>query len=96
MPRNENAATPQISAEDLQRVQRYMHVDPSEFLAVKQELGLSSKECAAAIGRTLSRVSELTKSKGASRAIYENWVAQLNAFRASNPVQASTPAETAE
>lgn len=76
-----------LSAEDLNRVMRFVHVDPSEFLKVKTELGLSSKECAAAIGRTLSRVSELTKSKGSSRAIYESWVENLTKYRAEHPIE---------
>ena len=61
---------------------RYVKVDPSEFKALRDELGLSNKECAAAISRTLARVSELTNSKGASMEVYERVSTQWREFAA--------------
>lgn len=61
---------------------RYFPVEPTEFLKLKQELGLTNKECADAIGRTVSRVSELTHSKGASRLVYERVEPAWRAFAA--------------
>lgn len=53
---------------------RLEHVEPAVFAALRDELGLTNKECAAAneaagLGSTLSRITELTASKGASSAI---------------------------
>jgi hypothetical protein len=54
--------------------QRLEHVEPAVFAALRDKLGLTNKECAAAneaagLGSTLSRITELTASKGASSAI---------------------------
>lgn len=51
------------------------HVEPAKFAELRDELGLTNKECAAAqedagLGFTLSRVTELTHSKGASAAMF--------------------------
>lgn len=64
---------------------RYLPVEPSEFAALKAELGLSNKEIAEAIGRTLSRVSELTNSKGASRLVFEQFETAVRAYAAEHP-----------
>ena len=68
---------------------RYFPVEPTEFLKLKQELGLTNKECADAIGRTVSRVSELTHSKGASRAIYETVEPKWRAFAEAKAAKAA-------
>lgn len=64
---------------------RFIPVEPEKFAEVKSELGLSNKEVAEAIGRTLSRVSELTNSKGASQLVFDRYVADLRAFREAHP-----------
>lgn len=64
---------------------RHLPVEPSEFARVRDELGLSNKNVSEAIGRTLSRVSELTNSKGASQLIFEDYSAKLAEWRAANP-----------
>lgn len=56
--------------------QRLEQVAPAEFAKLRDELGLTNKECAAAnaeagLGSTLSRITELTHSKGASTAIFD-------------------------
>jgi hypothetical protein len=67
------------------RFLRFIPVEPSEFARVKTELGMSNKNVAEAIGRTLSRVSELTNSKGASQLVFDQYVAALTAWRESHP-----------
>lgn len=59
---------------------RLEHVPPERFKALQTELGLSNKQVAAAIGRTLSRVSELTHSKGASINIYNAFETALRNY----------------
>lgn len=49
------------------------HIEPAQFAALRDELGLTNKEFALAIDRTPARVSELTYSKGASIDTWE-WV----------------------
>lgn len=69
---------------------RAEHVEPAEFAAVRDRLGLANKEVAAALaaagmGSTLSRVTELTHSKGSSRQLFEKFEAALSAYREANP-----------
>lgn len=76
---------------------RKEHVEPAEFAAVRDRLGLRNKEVAAALaaagmGATLSRVTELTHSKGSSRDLFGKFVAALEAHRAANPAT-EAPAE---
>lgn len=66
---------------------RRIHVDPSEFMALKNELQMSNKEIAQAIERTLARVSELTVSKGASVEIFERYEQAVRSWREANPIQ---------
>lgn len=73
--------------ESLLASRRYVSVPPEQFLELKTKYGLSSKDMAEAIGRTLSRVSELTKSKGASRAVFERVEAQVIEWRKSHPIE---------
>ncbi len=66
------------------------HVDPAQFKAVRDELGFSNKEvsealAAAGVGSTLSRVTELTHSKGGSSRLFEQFKAILAAWRESHP-----------
>lgn len=75
---------------------RYLPVEPSAFKAEVTARELTSKQVAAAIGRTLSRVSELTHSKGASRLIFEEFVTKLDAFVAAQPKVEAEAAEAAE
>lgn len=67
------------------RMLRFIPVEPSEFARVKSELGMSNKEVAEAIGRTLSRVSELTNSKGASQLVFDRYVQDLTTWRENHP-----------
>jgi hypothetical protein len=68
---------------------RNIKIGPEQFAALKNELQMSNKEVAEAIGRTLARVSELTHSKGASAAIYESFETAVRAWREANPIQNS-------
>ncbi len=66
------------------------HVEPAAFKAVRDELGMSNKEVAAALeaagmGCTLSRVTELTHSKGSSSRLFEQFKAALASWRESHP-----------
>lgn len=60
-------------------------IAPAEFAAVRDGLHPSNKEVAAAIGKSMSRVSELTTSQGASRVKYDDFVMALVAFAAEHP-----------
>lgn len=65
-------------------------VEPARFAALRDELGMSNKQCAAAneaagLGATLSRITELTHSKGAGEptflkveAAWRDWAAKHN------------------
>lgn len=71
------------------------HVEPAEFAAVRDRLGLRNKEVAAALaaagmGATLSRVTELTHSKGSSRDLFTKYEAALATWREANPAQEET------
>lgn len=59
---------------------KLQHIEPSQFAELRDELGFSNKDVAAAIGRTLSRVSELTHSQGASIRVWESYEAALRAY----------------
>jgi DNA-binding transcriptional regulator YiaG len=66
------------------------HSEPAEFAVVRDRLGMANKEVAAALaaagmGNTLSRVTELTHSKGSSTALLINFTAALEAWRTANP-----------
>lgn len=74
---------------------RYLPVEPSAFKAEVAARGLTSKDVAAAIGRTLSRVSELTHSKGASRLIFEDFVTKLDAWVEAHPANETNEAAEA-
>lgn len=55
---------------------RLEQVAPEQFKALRDELGLTNKQCAeanlaAGLGSTLSRITELTHSKGSTIRIYE-------------------------
>lgn len=64
---------------------RLPHVEPAQFAALRDELGMSNKEVAEAIGRTLARVSELTHSQGASIQTWERFETDVRAWREANP-----------
>jgi hypothetical protein len=53
---------------------------PSEFMRVMNEAGLSKKEAAEAIGRSVSRVHELTTSQGGNQKLFDNFVACIQAY----------------
>lgn len=74
---------------------RHLPVDPSAFAAIRDELGLSNKQTAEAIGRTLSRVSELTKTKGASMQVLERFETDLRAWAEAHPKTEEQPKEAA-
>jgi len=64
------------------------HVEPKAFADLRDGLGLTNKEAAAAnaeagLGSTLSRITELTHSKGASKAIFEKVEAAWTSYAAS-------------
>ncbi len=61
------------------------HVEPARFAQVLTDLGLSRKEAASAIGRSLSRISELTKSQGGSMAIFESFKRSCEEYVAKHP-----------
>jgi hypothetical protein len=66
------------------------HVEPAQFAAVRDRLGLSNKEVSAALlaagmGNTLSRVTELTHSKGGSATLLGKYTEALETWRAANP-----------
>lgn len=91
MARTDNSEMVTISREEYEALlasRKYVAVPPEEFLKLKTDNGLSSKDMAEAIGRTLSRVSELTKSKGASRAVFERVQTQIAEWKAAHPAQA--------
>lgn len=56
-------------------------MEPSLFMAVLQESGLSKKEAAIAIGRSVSRVHELTVSKGGSAQLLESFKQKLSEYK---------------
>lgn len=68
------------------------HIEPAQFAALRDELGLSNKEVSAVLlasemGNTLSRVTELTHSKGGSASLFARYTTALNAWRGANPVK---------
>lgn len=64
---------------------RLEHIEPAQFAALRDELGLSNKQVAEAIGRTLSRVSELTNSQGASINTWTSYEQSLREYAANMP-----------
>ncbi len=68
------------------------HVEPARFAQVLADLGLSRKEAAAAIGRSLSRISELTHSQGASITTYEAFVKACTEYAEAHPRATEHPA----
>jgi len=60
-------------------------IPASDFAAGRDGPALSNKEVAAAIGKSMSRVSELTTSQGASRVKYDEYVMALVGFAAEHP-----------
>jgi DNA-binding transcriptional regulator YiaG len=67
---------------------RLPHVEPEQFKALRDELKMSNKDMAAAIGRTLARVSELTTSQGASIETWNRVEKQMRDWREQNPIGA--------
>lgn len=70
------------------------HIEPAAFDAIKQELGLSTKECIAALagvlgagddGPTASRMTELTHSKGSTVDTFNLFEAALRKYAKSHP-----------
>lgn len=55
-------------------------VAPDEFMAVLKERGLTKKQAAEAIGRSVSRVHELTVTKGGSQALLDSFKEKLTAY----------------
>lgn len=73
-------------------------VPPTEFAAVRDRLGLKNGEVAKAIGRSPSRATELTRSLGGSRDIFDSFVVDVERFAAEKAeaaakAAAETPAE---
>lgn len=67
---------------------------PERFRELRDELAMTNKECAAAseaagLGHTLSRMTELTSSKGATVAMFAQVEAAWRAWRAENPAVSS-------
>lgn len=91
MPSKKDVATPvienetQVEAPQSTGRARLEHVDPTQFAALRDELGLSNKQVAEAIGRTLSRVSELTKSQGASINTWQAYEQSLRSYAENMP-----------
>jgi len=74
------------------------HAEPTEFAKLRDGLGMSNKDCAAAqeaagLGSTLSRVTELTHSKGASQAMFEKVKEAWTTWREANPARPAAEAE---
>lgn len=55
-------------------------VSPDEFMAVMKEHALTKKQAAVAIGRSVSRVHELTVTRGGSEALLASFKEKLAAF----------------
>lgn len=77
---------------------RLPHVDAKQFAALRDELKLSNKQVAEAIGRTLARVSELTYSQGASIQTWERYEKEVREYAANLPAkgEATTEEESAD
>lgn len=56
-------------------------VAPDDFMAVMKEHGLNKKQAAEAIGRSVSRVHELTTTKGGSPALLELFKQKLSEYK---------------
>lgn len=82
-------------------VEKAEHAEPALFAALRDELGMTNKELAAAsaeagLGSTLSRMTELTHSKGASMAMFQRvekaWRSWAKAHRKELAARAKTAA----
>lgn len=91
--------TPTVEATADAGGRRLPHVEPTQFAALRDELKMSNKQVAEAIGRTLARVSELTYSQGASIQTWERFEKDVRAWREEHPATSDdqegneTPAE---
>lgn len=77
------------------------HAPPTMFAELRDGLGMTNKEAAAAseaagLGSTLSRMTELTHSKGASAAMYERVKAAWVQWRAEHPLPEASAGEEEE
>lgn len=62
------------------RVNDASHVPPEAFMAALTERGLTKKQAAEAIGRSASRVHELTVRDGGKQHLYDSFVENLDAY----------------
>jgi hypothetical protein len=66
------------------------HVEPAVFKAYRDEMAMTNKQVSAALeaagmGHSLSRVTELTHSKGAAASTFEQFKTAMTAWRLANP-----------
>ena len=76
------------------------HVAPERFAALRDELGFSNTEAASATGKSASRMTEFTKTKGGSVDMFEAYEHDLRAWREEHPepvrARRAKAADTAE